>query len=212
MNNTKILHRQIERSQRLTELDLTEQELLLAVEQGQAAAANCTENNPPLQRSIVAWGESIRSLRESKIPKGWKRYDEAHQQPLVLNPKANMAITAAAGDEHTGVKDRNPATKSGKGSLTESAIKSNSLKYTLWGDIRKPDTRETWILLFHRDRETLEIRSELSLPVKMNNEKQVDQWLERIILSSIPFSGTPAKVFDEQAKTPEVHVEVKRRA
>lgn len=212
MRETKIWQEPMDRSRRLRQLDLIEEELLLAAEQGQAAAANCTDNNPPLQRSIDAWGETIRSLRESKIPQGWKRHDEAHQQPLVLNPRTNMAITAAAGDEYTGVKDRNPATKSSKGSLTESAIKSNSLKYTLWGDIRKPDARETWILLFHRDKETLTIRAELSLPVDMNNEKQVDQWLERIILSEIPFDGTRNRVPSDQPQTPEIDIQVKRRA
>lgn len=211
MEGAKVLAEPIDKARRLHQLGLTEEELLIAVQQGQAASANCTENNPPLQKAIDAWGETIRALREVKVPQGWKRHDEAHQQPLVLNPKGSMAITVAAGDEYTGLKGRNPATKSSKGSLTESAIKSNSLKYTLWGDIRKPDTRETWILLFHRDKETLEIRSELSLPVKMNAERQVDEWLERIVLSVIAFSGKTTKAVDEP-KTPDIDIEVKRRA
>jgi hypothetical protein len=212
MNQTKVWHVQMGRAQRLHQLGLTEAELLTAVEHGQAAAANCTENNPCLQRSIDAWGGTIRSLREIKILRGWTRHDEKHQQPLVLNPKGDMAITTAAGDEYTGNKDRNPATKSSKGLLTELAVKSNSLKYTMFGDIRKPNTRETWILLFYRDQDTLEIRSELSLPVDMNAEKQVDHWLERIILSTIPFNGTRETLSDDKPQSPEIDVQVKRRA
>lgn len=209
---TTVWHEPISKAQRLHQLGLTEAEPLTAVEHGQAAAANCTENNPCLQRSIDAWGETIRALREIKIPQGWHRYDEQHQQPLVLNPKGDIAITAASGDEYTGIEDRNPATKSSKGLLTQLAVKSNSMKYTLFGDIRKPDTRETWILLFYRDQDTLEIRSELSLPVKMNAEKQVDHWLERIILSPIPFNGTTETLSGDQPKVPEINIQVKRRA
>lgn len=211
MKETKIWYEPLDKAQRLAQLDLTEDELLQAVNQGQFAAANCTENNPPLQRSIVAWGDTIRALREIKIPQGWLRHDEQHQQPLVLNPPKNMAITTAAGDEYTGIRDKMPSTKSGKGPMTESAIKSNALKNTLFGDIRKK-TRETWILLFCRDEQTLEIRSELSLPVKMNSEKQVDDWLERIILSVIPFSAVPDKASDNQPQEPDIDIKIKRRA
>lgn len=211
MPETKIWYQPPSKAQRLHQLGLTEAELLKAVHDGQASAANCTENNPPLQRPIDAWGGTIRSLREIKIPQGWKRYDEKHQQPLVLNPKADMAITAAAGDEYTGIKDRNPATKSSKGLLTQIAVKSNRLKYTMFGDIRR-NTRETWILLFYRDQDTLEIRSELSLPLDMNSEKQVDQWLERIILSPIPLDGMTETLRDDQPKVPDIDVRVRRRA
>lgn len=212
MSQAKIWAEPLDRAQRLRQLGLADEELTAAVEVGQFSAANCTANNPSLQKAIVAWGDTIRALREVKIPQGWQRYDEAHQQPLVLNPKGTLAITAAAGDEYTGIKERNPATKSSKGSLTESAIKSNSLKYTLWGDIRKPNTRETWILLYYRDKVTLEIRSELSLPVDMNSEKQVDRWSERIILSVIPYSGIPTRVPGDQPKTPDIDIQIRRRA
>lgn len=211
MIETKLWDEPLSKAQRLHQLGLAETELLTAVQHGQAAAANCTENNPPLQRPIDAWGGTIRSLREVKIPQGWHRHDERHQQPLVLNPNADMAITAAAGDEYTGIKERVPATKSGKGLLTQIAVKSNRLKHTMFGDIR-PDTRDTWILLFYRDKDTLEIRSELSLPLDMNSEKQVDQWLERIILSRIPLDGMAETVSENHPKIPEIDVQVKRRA
>jgi hypothetical protein len=211
MKETKIWQEPLDKAQRLAQLDLAEDELLQAVQMGQFAAANCTENNPTLQAPIMAWGDTIRALRDTKIPQGgWLRHDEQHLQPLVLNSKKNIAITAAAGDEYTGT-NRTPSTKSSKGSLTESAIKSNALKNTLFGDIRKK-TRETWILLFFRDKQTFEIRSELSLPVKMNAEKQVDDWLERIILAAIPFSQVPEKASDNQPQAPDIDIKIKRRA
>lgn len=209
MLNTKVLTGPIEPHRRLNQLGLTESVLRLAVEQGQAAAANCTQNNPPLQRAIVAWGETIRSLRDSLMPEGWKRLDTGNQ-PFVLNEKLNLALTVATGDENAGLKDKNPSTKCSKGPLTESAVKSNALKFSLFGDIRKADARETWILLFHRDEQTLEIRAELSLPYNMNTDKEVDQWIERIILASIPFGGSP-KGEAQPSQSPNPDIEVKRR-
>jgi len=84
------------------------------------------------------------------------------------------------------------------------------------GDIRtaekqKADSRITWILLFHRDTETSEIRCELSLPARMNNEGQVDEWKERIILTAIPF-GDGVRIRIADSPTPYIEIDVKRRA
>lgn len=113
----------------------------------------------------------------------------------------------------------NPCTKSAKGPHTESAITNNTLAHTLYGDIRSEnrknlDTRVTWILLFHLHRnadETFEIRCELSLPLKMNAEGQVDEWLERIILGPIPFGGGSVKLPIDNPQTPDIDINVTRR-
>jgi hypothetical protein len=209
MKNTKVWD-PIGRPSRLKQLGLTEGVLLLAVEEGQAAWANCTMNHPPLYRGIVAWGEPIRSLRESLIPLGWVRYDECNL-PLILNKEGTLAITVATGDEDTGCEDRNPCTKSSKGPYTQSAITNNALAHTLFGDIRKVTARTTWILLFHRDEQTSETRCELSLPFNMNDEGQVDEWLERIILGPIPFGGASVRASSEPPRTPDIEIDVKRR-
>lgn len=216
MNNTKVWSDPIGRPSRLKQLGLTEAVLRLAVEEGQSAWANCTINHPPLHRGIVAWGEPIRSLRENLIPLGWKRYD-AGNQPFVMNQAGNLAITVATGDENTGREDRNPCTKSSKGPYTESAITNNALAYTLFGDIRTAerktiDARVTWVLLFHRDEETLEVRCEISLPSRMNEDGQVDEWLERVILGPIPFGGGSVRVSNEPPpQTPDIEINIKRR-
>jgi len=217
MNQTKVWDDPIGSPRHLKELGLSQEILLLAVERGQAAYANCTANHPALYRGIVAWGETMCSLRESLIPEGWKRLDETNQ-PFVVNKGGTLAITVATGDENVGYKDKNPSTKSSKGPQTEIVVANNALANTLFGDIRTPESKKiearfTWVLLFHRDEEKSETRCELSLPRKMNSDKQIDEWIERIILRAIPFSGSSVRISDEPApQMPEIKIDIKRRA
>ena len=216
MNNVKIWADPIGTPQRLKQLGLTEGILLHAVKRGDAARASCTENHPALQRGIMGWGEPICSLRESLIPEGWNRYDEANQ-PYVVNSDDSLAITVATGDESTGLKDRNPSTKSSKGPQTEIAVAKNALAKSLFGDIRsdrqkKIGTRQTWILLIYHDEEKSETRCEFSSPSNMERG-YIDEWLERIILGVIPFGGGASiKITNEPPATPDINIAVKRRA
>lgn len=218
MKQALVLSGPIEVPSRLKELALTESVLRLAVEQGQAQWANLTLNYPPMYRGVTPWASAIAVLREQKIPDGWERLDEGGQS-LAVNSAGTIAVTAATGDRFTGIKDATPSTKSGKGPKTQLAITQNTLAVSLFGDIRtaerkKADARITWILLFHRDTDSSEIRCELSLPARMNDEGQVDEWVERIILNAIPFGDGGAKVeFDApEGQSPNIDFNVKRRA
>lgn len=215
MKKTQIWADSIRTPQRLSQLGLTEGILWLAVEQGQAAWASCTKNHPPLQRGIMAWGEPICSLRESLIPEGWKRYDEANQ-PFVINSDGSVAITVATGDENTGDKERNPSTKSSKGPQTEIVVTNNALAKSLFGDIRserqkKVGARQTWLLLFCRDEEKSESRCELSLPSNITDDGYIDEWSERIILGARPFGGASIKISNDSPQ-PDIDIAINRRA
>ncbi len=148
------------------------------------------------------------------LPRGWKRVDEGNL-PLTVNKAGTVAITVSTGDEDTGRVDGNPCTKSSKGPRTADAVADNNLRYTLFGDIRKVSSkvagRLTYILLFHRDVEAREIRSELSSPVKINEDGRVDGWWDRIVLGSVPFGGDRVSTADVP-QTPIFDVEVKRRS
>lgn len=202
---------------RLRELGLDEELLLQAVQRGQSAWANCTLNHPPLYRGIAAWAETTCALREALIPLGWKRSDEGNL-PITINGAGSLAITAATGDDYTGREDGSPCTRSSKGPRTAEAVTGNSLAQTLFGDIRlrpsdlqRINTRMTWMLLFARDIAREEVRSELSLPSKMNVEGVVDGWLERIILGTLPLGSDSVKAPAGALHTPVIEIEVKRR-
>jgi hypothetical protein len=214
MKNAPVISGPIDVPNRLKQLGLKEFILRLGAEQGQAEWANCTLNDPPMFRGLVPWARTLRSLRESMIPEGWERLEDGGQS-FVVNKSGTLAITAATGDRHTGVKGETPSTKSSKDPKTQLAIAQNALAWTLYGDIRtaekqKADSRITWILLFYRDTETSEIRCELSLPASMNDEGQVDEWKERIILTAIPFGDGGARI-KVDSPTPDINIDVQRR-
>src|SRR4051812_37481362 len=86
----------------LARLQLREQPLLTAAMQGYLARTNCTANHPPLFPSFVAWGETVRALREQLAPAGWVRNDEKNYSRAV-HPDGHIAIAVATGNEATGI-------------------------------------------------------------------------------------------------------------
>ena len=108
----------------LEKLDLSVPILHRAVESGYLAKANATPNHPPLYPSFVAWGDTICSLRNELIPRGWSKTNERNW-PRVIHPSGEIALTVATGNEHTGSPNFMPATKSTKGPSTIQAIEIN---------------------------------------------------------------------------------------
>jgi len=215
---TKLYKGPIERPSRLAELGLEEEILMQAVEQGQAAWANCTPNHPSLFRGISAWAETISALREALMPRAWRRSDNGNL-PLTINESGTIALTVSTGDETTGKRDGSPSTKSSKGPRTADAVTINAAQASLFEirlrpeDLKDQSGMMTWILLFHRDAEAHEVRRELSRPIEMNSEGYVDGWAERIILGSIPLGGDTVRIPTSNApQTPNIDVEVKKRA
>lgn len=208
-----------DRRNRLTELDLTEETLVEAVQRGLAAWAGCTRNHPALYPGIAAWAETVCAIREVQIPRGWYRSDEGNL-PFTVNSSGTIALTVATGDDATGRPDEIPCTKSSKGPRTARAIEINQRQLTLFDDIRlRPQDldelnsgRMTWMLLIHRDVLRREIRCELSRPVNMNEDGRVDGWAERIILPSTPFGADTAEMpMPEVPQSPVIDVQVTRR-
>jgi hypothetical protein len=215
MKPAKVISEPIERRNRLAELGLDEEDLQQCVFRGQSAYADCTPNHPPIFKGMCAWGETTCAVREYLLPKGWRRLDDGNL-PTTVNKNGTITIMVSTGDEDTGRIEGNPSTKSSKGPRTAEAIASN-LVDTLFGDIRKianqPDDRATFMLLFHRDEISDEVRSELSSPLKINEDDgRIDEWKERIILGAIPFSGGTRSLTDSGPQTPPVDVEIKRRS
>jgi len=204
-------------NRRLGELGLTEAALIRAAQRGLAAWSACTENHPPVFGGLSAWGETVCALREELVSLGWERLNEANL-PLVVNPDRKIAITVATGDEQTGRKDGlQPCTMSAKGPRTIAAIAANNQQILLFPEML-PQTviasngRITWLLLIHRDTQARELRCELSRPMSMAPEGHVDGWAERIILRSTPFDELPAVGVDDAPQTPEIDIDIKRRA
>jgi hypothetical protein len=200
----------------LRRLDLTEAPLLAAVMQGYLARIDCTTNHPPLYPSFVAWGETVRALREHLAPTGWERND-AKNYSRTMHPNGRIAIAVATGDEATGAVNLTPCTKSAKGPSTVEALEVNRIQAWLPG-MELPQAAEeededsppvtTWVLLMHHADN--EIRAELSLPYDTGADGRIAVWQERILLRALPLDPEPIAVVPPTQ--PDIEVVVRRKA
>jgi hypothetical protein len=220
MSTVAIYSQPIDARNRLAELGLAEEILSTAIKRGQAEARSRTDNHPPMYRYLTPWGETTCALREGLLPKGWTRSDEGNL-PFTVNPDGTLAIIVSTGDQNTGNKDASPCTKCTKGPRTIDAVESNERQASLFpihltpADIKKMQEtgrRITWILMFHRDPNTQELRFELSRPINMNEEGQVAGWYERIIFGAIPFDDNVDRMSPDVPQTPIIDVDVKLRS
>lgn len=197
----------------LARIDLVEQSLLAAAMKGYLARADCTTNHPPLFPSFVAWGETVRALREQLAPEGWIRNDEKNYS-RVVHPNGRVAIAVATGDEATGMAALSPCTKSAKGPSTVEALEVNRAQFFLPG-MEPPEANDeekqpvtTWMLLVHHADN--EIRAELSLPYDTGIDGRISVWQERILLRAIPLDPEPVAIVPPTQ--PDIDVVVRRKA
>jgi len=203
--------------QQLSFLDLDVAVLRDAALQGLSAWASCTANHPPTYPGTVQWAEGTRALRESLLTRGWSRKNEANL-PLVVNAKGTIAIAIASGDAQTGKSEGFPGTRSAKGPKTVEAIRANRQQLhfefmdiePVLASINTPG-RSTWLFLTYRDSSLKQLRCELSQPVSITAEGQVNGFAKRIILPVVPF-GEDLRLDDiaKVTQSPEITVEIKQ--
>jgi hypothetical protein len=219
MNADPILTEPFEVRNRLAELGIDEEDLSYAVTRGAAAGFECNDNHPPQSAGYYRWAETTAAIRERSLPKDWERISD-DGLPLTVNSTGTVALTVAGGDENTGRAEKTPSTKSQKGPRISSAVADNSqFEFLFDGVPLRPEHlvasegRMTWVLLIYVDKCSYQIRSELSRPKTMSDDRRIVGWWERIILKSIPFDGDALNIPVEDApKTPELDGEIRRRA
>jgi hypothetical protein len=189
-----------------------------------AAYFSCTEHDPRTFPPTSAWAAGNRSLRDQLVPK-WTAKDERNQ-PLVINARDTIAITALSGDEKTGT-DETPSTRSPKGPVTAEAVEVNSAQasFAFMQDASalmkssKEAGRTLWIFLIHKDFRKRELRSELSRPLDMSEDGYIDKWGNRIIFPAIPFDtgdadtdspNSPNTGNDNGGQSPEITVQIRK--
>lgn len=164
------------------------------------------------------WAKTVRGLRDRLMPSGWTKNVFNKCFPLTIHPDGNVAIAVSGGDAATGIEVGRPSTRSTKGKATKDAVHENQQVLAFNGVplIQKTKGLATWVLLIHEDVEAEEVRLELSLPSKVNKENYVDEWLERIILPSIPFDDFGGMAAPGEPIIPSssdvIEIDVQRRA
>ncbi len=198
---------------RLSELALRRDVLVDAVKRGLLARLECTPNDPLTAPGYNAWQHTVRALRELSYPLGYAPNNSANQG-LVINERLALSINIAGGDKWTGRTDGIPSTRSKKGPSMASAVRANTM--SLFDDMEYPNSnRGSWLLLAYWDANQQKIQLELSYPIAWDDERPVD-YSERILLPDISHSDPSSSMVDpfagEPPKTPEIKVEIKRRA
>lgn len=218
---TKVFRSKAERETRLTQLGVSEGDLRSAASFGDSEAYRCNEFDPRTARGWIRWAKTVRALRQSLVKKGWERR-ESRGLPTVVSPDGKHAISVSSADENTGLEfnstngsEVSPATNRPKGQATKLVVDRNQLSFADFDETFPPKPKErrepdqTWYLLFHEDRESGELRLELSLPVNMDADGRVSEWSERIILDSLGTLADPVAVAEDEAP---IDVPVQRRS
>src|SRR5437762_1364435 len=94
----------VEAAGKLHELGVREDVLQEALQTGVQHAFACTRHDPPNLPGILAWGKTVRHLRDVLVPQGWE-ISNARNYATVIHPRSGLAIAVAAGDAHTGIPE-----------------------------------------------------------------------------------------------------------
>jgi hypothetical protein len=198
---------------------LTRAVLTEVVSRATAAHMACTPHHPRNFAPITRWGNGIAAMRDLLVPLEWTSADR-DGQPLVVNPAGGLAITISGADKQTGLDgDVQPRT-SAKGAVTVEEVEQNGYLFSdMEADAMEKAiaagrfVKDTWFLLMHFDRVTGQVRSELSRPAKVDEERRIVGWSERILLEPFDFDSTAMTVVgDEGPDDGDITIEIKRRA
>lgn len=208
---------------RLTELGLTVELLLGAVHQGQSAADFCTASHPRYYPGSVAAGETIAGLRDRTAALGWS-FDDEDNIATTISPDETVVLTACSGDEQTGLRaGRHAQTKRPRGAASVRHVRRRTqyeLDALLPPEERRPNVGDLvplgpmWYLLFHREKGTDTVRSELSCAMGVSDTGALLEWSERLILPELNMlNGGPLMPRERDGDpSPDVDVLVERRA
>ena len=166
---------------RLAELDLQSSQLCDVLRHIALVMNTFGENHPSWGPGITTASEAVATLRSILQNDGWTR-EEEKGFALTVHPTGRLAVNIAKGDEDVGVEEGNPSTVSDKGVCTVQAIAKNQLSFPFGYStkLREVGQRPTWYLLYCQKKDGL--YGELSLPIGLSDKKQINKWIERIIL------------------------------
>jgi len=203
---------------RLRELDLSIAELHEVARAAYVAKAGCSPLHPPTYPGTAGWAAAVYTMRESKLPQGWRRADPGNFS-ITINDAGRFYVVIATGDQLAGRSiGKPPTTKSPKGLKTEAAVRATR-QLTLFPDeafeALKRDAElagyKAWFLLLNIAEG--EVLLELSSPMEMTNGK-ISSWHERIIVPGISFDPSLKGVGegDGGGFTPDIDIDIQRVA
>jgi len=173
--------------------DLTITLLCEAVAAGGLASRNeTTRASAPVAPGGQQWFETVESIRTALVERGWHP-QEKDNCPFITAPDYSISIVVMTGDRYTGRKN-SPANQAEKGAVTKRFIEQNQ-------QLELFNTPPVWVLLYHYDKQSHEVRFELSLPTGFNNGK-ITSWGRRLILGSLSSNPDEFMIHQDEPNTP----------
>ncbi len=181
--------------QRLEELGLPAVVFQTAAQRGLFARSQTSPFEPKIAAGFTLWSKTIGSLGELAAPYGLSTEAPAGHH-LVIDHRRKRAYAVATGDHNVGNGDLecSPRTRVDKGIRTEEGLQEN--QYELFPELAlKFDTHhplrgyEFWWLLLHVVEETGVLRLELSRGLKLDKDRCISTWVERVMLEDQSLGG-----------------------
>jgi hypothetical protein len=148
------------------------------------------------------WAETVAALGYGLVPHGWEK-EVLLGVDLVVHRNLGIAIVVTAGED-VGDEHRLPQVRYERKEVTLALV--NGSLDTLWGPQPRPEW-EPWFLLHKLEGERLD--AELSRPRAIGDGGMVTQWVERVLLPGMDFTGAVKRTAPDTP--PEVNVTVERR-
>lgn len=177
-----------------------------AVAEGELQRRMASPFDVPTAGGFNAHTRTVRSLRETYVPRGWTQNDDGLS--TIESPDGRVAIAVTSGDSRTGHADSiTVGTKRARGPATVEAVLENGQ-----GRLFDLEPMVTWFLLTHSRSDG--VWAELSLPEKIDDDGHITTWSERIILGRFePTEPTGDISLPDAPRAPhQIDVPVLRRA
>lgn len=190
----------------LSSLGLERDHLQRAIAEGELQRRLASPFDVPTAGGFNAHTRTVRSLRETYVPRGWKQNDIGLS--TIDSPDGRVAVAVVSGDARTGDQDAlTVGTKRARGPATVEAVLENGQ-----GRLFDLEPTVTWFLLVHS--RSAGVWAELSLPHRIDEDGRITSWRERIILGRIePTEPTGDLVRPDDPPAPQpIDVPVIRRA
>lgn len=185
--------------------------LLNAVSAGYADAALSTRHSPVTSFGSRFWEGSIRELRDTLVPEGWRSLRPG-QLEVVRNQGNTVQIATALGDHNVGNRSMSPSCEHPRGASTAQAVAVNQTTFAGLAPSPSWEPIETWWLLYRPSiNRALPVRCELSLPVVMTGNRITD-WAVRILLPTPVDETRHGAQVTLPTDPPPIGVTLKRRA
>lgn len=174
------------------------------VEAGHIDAGQATIYSARSDAGSRRWYRMVQVLRERlHVELAWQKMDTGGCS-LSLRPDGLVAIQVAKGTYKTGLPGYGPSFANPKGVYTVRAADINQMVMCdpLTGETMAtvphqsdtPPPWVTWFLMYYVDRtkDSLEVRSELSLLERLGADGRACTWGQRNVIRSMPFTDEPA--------------------